>query len=123
MAHRPLVQLFLNLLVNAARATRHDAPNTIRITGQTEGEAVTLSISDTGMSAETRARLFEPFFTTGAERGGTGLGLTICRSIAERFGGSIAVSSTLGVGTTVTVTLRRAQAVGGARSQSAAAGA
>jgi signal transduction histidine kinase len=58
------------------------------------------------MSPETQARLFEPFYTTGKQSGGTGLGLVICRSIVERMGGSIAVTSTLDVGTTVEVSLR-----------------
>ena len=69
-----------------------------------------LRISDTGtgMTDETKRRLFEPFYTTGRMTGGTGLGLTICRSIVERMGGTIAIDSTYGEGTTVTVTLRRA---------------
>lgn len=105
-----LVQLIMNLLHNAARASRADVTNTIRIEAATHPDSVVLSIADTGtgMSAETRARLFEPFFTTGQKTGGTGLGLTICRSIVERMGGSMAIDSELGRGTTVSVTLRRA---------------
>jgi len=103
-----LVQLVLNLLVNAARASRADAPNTIRTAARRAGDRVILAISDTGtgMAPETLARLFEPFFTTGRDRGGTGLGMTICRSIAERMGGTIEVTSQLGQGTTVEVSLR-----------------
>lgn len=105
-----LVQLVLNLVVNAARASRKDAPNTIRIAAEEHEDAVVMTISDTGtgMSAETQARLFEPFFTTGRASGGTGLGLTICRSLVEKMGGSIDLDSELGRGTTVRVTLRRA---------------
>jgi signal transduction histidine kinase len=61
------------------------------------------------MPPDVRARLFEPFFTTGRTTGGTGLGLTICRSIVERLGGSIAIESEQGVGTTVSVTLKAAR--------------
>ena len=106
----PLVQLITNLLHNAARAKRPDAPNTIRIDATPAGDQVVLRVSDTGtgMSPEVRARLFEPFFTTGRTSGGTGLGLTICRSIAERMGGSIGIESEQGRGTTVSVTLKRA---------------
>jgi two-component system NtrC family sensor kinase len=106
-----LVQLILNLVVNAARASRLDVENTIRIEAVTTSDDVIVTVSDTGtgMSAETRARLFEPFFTTGGDRGGTGLGLTICRSIVERMGGSIELRSTLGEGTAVEVRLRRAE--------------
>jgi two-component system NtrC family sensor kinase len=102
-----LVQLVLNLVVNAARASRPDAKNEIRVDARVDGEDVVLTVADTGtgMSEATRARLFEPFFTTGGGRGGTGLGLTICRSIVERMGGTIAIESELGVGTTVSVRL------------------
>jgi signal transduction histidine kinase len=105
-----LMQLLTNLLHNAARAKRPDAPNTISIATRIDGNRVVLAVSDTGtgMTAETKARLFEPFFTTGRATGGTGLGLTICRSIVERMGGTIAIDSELGVGTTVSVTLRLA---------------
>jgi signal transduction histidine kinase len=105
-----LVQLVMNLLHNAARATREGHLNTIRIETTTHPTNVVLAISDTGtgMSKATRERLFEPFFTTGRTTGGTGLGLTICRSIVDRMGGSIAIESELGAGTTVLVTLQRA---------------
>lgn len=106
----PLVQVITNLLHNAARAKRADAHNTIRIDAEAVGERVVLRVSDTGtgMSPDVQARLFEPFFTTGSKTGGTGLGLTICRSIVERMGGSIAIESEQGRGTTVSVTLARA---------------
>lgn len=106
----PLVQLITNLLHNAARAKRPDAHNTIRIDATATDDHVVLRVSDTGigMSPEVRARLFEPFFTTGRTTGGTGLGLTICRSIVERMGGSIGIESEPGKGTTVSVTLQRA---------------
>ncbi len=105
-----LVQVVLNLVVNAARATQPGVPNTIRVAARATESTVILAIADTGtgMSAETQARLFEPFFTTGATTGGTGLGLAICRQIVERMGGTIAITSALGSGTTVEVTLQRA---------------
>jgi signal transduction histidine kinase len=105
-----LVQLLLNLIVNATRATRPDAPNAIRVAAKSTADKVILEISDTGcgMSAETLAKIFEPYFTTGQTTGGTGLGLPICKSIVEKMGGAIDVQSTLGLGTSVYVTLRRA---------------
>lgn len=105
-----LVQVVLNLVTNATRATRPGAANTIVVSAEERPATVALRVQDTGtgMSPETQARLFQPFFTTGAERGGTGLGLSICRTLVERMGGTIDVRSTLGEGTTVEVVLPRA---------------
>jgi signal transduction histidine kinase len=103
-----LVQVVLNLLANAARAGRSDADNLVRISAELRDGEVALAVCDTGvgMDEETRARLFEPFYTTGRDRGGTGLGLAICRSIVDAAGGRIEVDSTLGIGTTMTVFLQ-----------------
>ena len=105
-----LAQLLTNLLHNAARAKRADTTNTIRISTETRDDVVILRVSDTGtgMTDETKRRLFEPFYTTGRTTGGTGLGLSICRNIVERMGGTVTIDSTFGAGTTVSVTLRRA---------------
>jgi two-component system sensor histidine kinase HydH len=66
---------------------------------------VQLRISDTGvgMDAEAIARIFEPYFSTKAI--GTGLGLTIAKRNVEANGGTIAVTSDRGKGTSVTITL------------------
>ena len=53
--------------------------------------------------------MFEPFFTTRADRGGTGLGLATCQQIVVDAGGSIFVSAVLGEGTTFTVLLPRSE--------------
>jgi len=67
-------------------------------------ETVVIEIADTGvgMDREALARIFEPYFSTKAT--GTGLGLTIAKRNVELNGGSIAVNSQKGVGTTVTLT-------------------
>jgi signal transduction histidine kinase len=103
-----LVQVFVNLITNAARATRPDAINHIRITARVDGARVAIAISDTGcgMTDEVRAQLFQPFFTTGRESGGTGLGLVICRTMIERMGGTLDITSAPGVGTVAEISLR-----------------
>ena len=57
------------------------------------------------MSDETRQRCFEPFYTTGADKGGTGLGLSVAYGIIQRHNGEIRVTSSLGVGTEFTLAL------------------
>jgi signal transduction histidine kinase len=108
-----LVQVFLNLITNAARATRTDALNHIRIGARVAGARVIIAISDTGcgMTEATRSQLFQPFFTTGRESGGTGLGLVICRQMIERMGGSLTITSEAGVGTVVEIALQGCTAV------------
>ena len=69
------------------------------------GDAVVIEFTDTGigMDPEASARIFEPYFSTKAA--GTGLGLTIAKRNVELNGGTVAVRSQKGVGTTVTITL------------------
>ena len=64
-----------------------------------------IDLTDTGvgMEPDALARMFEPYFSTKAT--GTGLGLTIAKRNIELVGGTISLSSTRGVGTTVTVTV------------------
>jgi two-component system NtrC family sensor kinase len=66
-----------------------------------------MEVADTGpgIEADLQRRLFEPFFTTRAQDGGSGLGLSLCRNIIESHGGTIHLSSEVGHGTTVSVTL------------------
>lgn len=109
-----LAQVFLNLLLNAAqaipsgRATEHE----VRVATSTTPEGqVLVEISDTGcgMSADVKARLFSPFFTTKAVGAGTGLGLFVCHNFVAAMGGEIAVESEPGAGSTFRVLLPAAQ--------------
>lgn len=72
-----------------------DASSRVCIVLRAEGLSVEIAVKDAGcgLPPGSEERLFEPFFTTKANRGGTGLGLTMARSVARRFGGSLRVSS------------------------------
>jgi signal transduction histidine kinase len=105
-----LNQVFLNLLVNAAHAIADTGRRgTIRVATRHEGDEVAIEIADngTGMPEAIRERIFEPFFTTKPVGHGTGQGLSLAHAIVvERHGGSIAVDSTPGEGTTFTIRLK-----------------
>lgn len=100
-----LGQVFLNLLVNAAQAMGDQGTITIR--SWSDGQHIFISIADSGsgMTEEVKAQIFEPFFTTKPPGQGTGLGLPISADIIRKHGGSIAVDSTPGQGTTFLITL------------------
>jgi signal transduction histidine kinase len=72
----------------------------------TDDQHVQITFQDTGcgMTPETLARAFEPFYSTKGEYG-TGLGLAICRQIIDNHRGTIRLDSMAGAGTTVTLTL------------------
>lgn len=105
----PLVQVFVNLLVNAAQAI----PERGEITVETRlrDDYVEVSVKDTGcgIPKEVRAHLFEPFFTTKPPGVGTGLGLWMVRRIVEPLGGHIEVESEGGKGATFRVLLPKAK--------------
>jgi signal transduction histidine kinase len=71
------------------------------------GVYVAISVADTGggIPPELIERVFEPFFSTKGERGGTGLGLSMVRWFAEQAGGAVELQSAVGMGTTVTLLL------------------
>ena len=104
-----LVQVFLNLVVNAAQAIPegHADLNEIRIrTYPVDGvKAIVVEVSDTGsgIAPDVIRKLFTPFFTTKPHGIGTGLGLAICQRIVTALGGEIAITSDVGKGTMVRV--------------------
>ncbi len=100
-----LNQVFMNLLVNAIQAIEEEG--TISIRTSIEDTHATIQIADTGsgIPEDIKRRLFEPFFTTKEVGKGTGLGLSIVYGIMKRHNGHITVESTVGKGTTFTITL------------------
>jgi two-component system sensor histidine kinase HydH len=77
----------------------------LTLTARQHGRLAEIVVADTGtgIGEADLARIFEPFYTTKAR--GSGLGLAICKKIVEEAGGTIAVASEPGKGTTFTVTL------------------
>lgn len=110
-----LQQVLMNLCVNARDAMT--GAGVLRIRVHSEGETVRICISDTGegIDAHTKARIFEPFFTTKTNGRGSGLGLATAKEMVELHGGSISVSSAVGMGTAFTIVVpasTRAQSEG-----------
>ena len=121
-----LVQVFLNLLVNAAQAIPGNAPdrNEVRLaTSIDDGGRVAVEISDTGVGIpeDVLPRIFDPFFTTKPVGVGTGLGLSICHSLITAMGGSIEVASKVSVGTRFLILLPAADPVAALQRTSARA--
>jgi signal transduction histidine kinase len=109
-----LENVVVNLVVNARDAMPDGGRITI-VTGRQEladGPRVVLTVADTGsgMDEATRARIFEPFFSTKPEGAGTGLGLATAYGSVTGWGGTIDVTSEPGVGTTFRLLLRPAEA-------------
>jgi signal transduction histidine kinase len=111
-----LEQVLLNLSVNARDAMPGGGVLTIASANGGAARTVTLAVTDTGtgMRDEVKDRIFEPFFTTKEPGKGTGLGLSTVYGIVNQSGGTIAVESGVGVGTTFTITLPAAESMVGA---------
>jgi signal transduction histidine kinase len=110
-----LTQVLLNLTRNAIAYTPAGGIVSISLRAP-DAETVTLAVADTGMGIpqEDLDRIFERFYRTDGSRarssGGFGLGLAIVRDFVTAMGGAITVESTVGEGSTFTVTLRPAAA-------------
>jgi PAS domain S-box-containing protein len=114
---RAVKQILLNLLSNALKFTGDGGRVTLgaRAT-QDAGIAVAVADTGAGIAPDHLARIFEPFQHVNASVSrasqGAGLGLSICKRLADLNGLDLAVASTLGEGTTVTLTFPREQAAG-----------
>lgn len=108
-------KVLTHLVANAAHAIAPGAAERNRIAiacrAATQPGYVVIEVGDTGtgIAPERVGGLFEPTFTARPQCTGIGMGLFTCRDIIQRAGGTIEIESTLGVGTTVRITLPLAQ--------------
>jgi len=121
-----LIQVFINLMLNSAQSITDSGSIIVRSCLQPAGElnkkankedtnsfqpeekAIIIEIEDNGcgISKEIMKKIFDPFFTTKKRTEGTGLGLSVAKSIIDMHGGFMRVESGLGKGTKVTISLR-----------------
>src|SRR5216117_2104586 len=102
---RELRKAFLNLIVNAFEALGGSGRLALTASYAADAGTLTVTIEDTGvgMSEETMSRAFDLFYTTKPD--GTGLGMSIARSVVQLHGGELTLQSRLGHGTRVQVRL------------------
>jgi signal transduction histidine kinase len=98
-----LVQVFLNLILNAVDATTRGGRIDIRAEHSADTVVVTVHDDGLGIAPEHAARLFQPYFTT--KKYGTGLGLFVTRKLLANHGGTVEFTSAPGRGTTFRVCL------------------
>ena len=98
-------QIFVNLLMNAWQACELDLEKgcIIEVSIFEQGTNICIEVKDNGcgMSEDTIAHMFDPFYTTKEVGKGTGMGMTLVYAMVNDHGGKIEVNSTLGTGTTI----------------------
>jgi signal transduction histidine kinase len=107
-----LRQVVFNLVGNALKATAAgEVALRLQVSGDPDdrGTPATLSVTvtdtGTGMAQEMLDKVFEPYVQAGPSKGGTGLGLVICRDLVRTMGGDIAIASAPGVGSEFTFSI------------------
>jgi two-component system sensor histidine kinase AtoS len=100
-----LQQVFMNLLLNAADAMPEGGTITLQTVYDAPSNTIWITVSDTGkgFAENMLSKIFQPFFTTKPK--GTGLGMAIVKRLVEQHGGSIAVESSPGKGTSIIFSL------------------
>jgi two-component system sensor histidine kinase HydH len=98
-----IVQMLLNMMKNGIQAMPDGGDLHVELETVRSRALIKITDSGIGIPPENLPHIFEPFWTSKAR--GTGLGLALCRKIAQEHGGSMTVESVVGAGTTFTVTL------------------
>ena len=100
-----LESALINLILNACHAIHEKEEGELAIRAHHVGERVVVTVADTGVGipAEVLPHIFEPYFTTRHEEGGTGLGMSILQNVAEIHNAKLELDSRHGEGTTVSL--------------------
>ena len=106
-----LWQLFHNLIQNALKFRRTDIPPVIKVFSEDIGDSYVISVADNGIGIEKKHfdrifQIFQRLHPKGVFEG-TGIGLAVCKKVAELHGGRIWVESTFGQGTTFHVAIKK----------------
>lgn len=105
----PLHNLLLNLLSNAVKFRAADRPCVVRIESRRDGDVVEVTVADNGIGFEQgyAEKIFQPFLRlhTSSDYEGSGIGLAICRRVAQRYGGSLTGAGEEGKGAVFTLRL------------------
>ncbi|NQZ89348.1 MAG: response regulator [Colwellia sp.] len=109
-----IYQVLLNLCTNALQAMSQKKGQLSidideKIYGEREGYSLTIKDDGCGMSKQQQEHIFEPYFTTRKQQGGTGLGLSLCYRIVEGYLGHINVTSDLNQGSCFNIWLPKAE--------------
>lgn len=105
-----IVQVLINLILNAQHALEERPENRtldIKVDLSSDQQWLNIAVADNGngVSENVAHRIFDPFFTTKPVGQGTGLGLSVCKSMVEAHGGKLILEPTLGGGATFKVSL------------------
>lgn len=102
---RQISRVFSNIIGNAIKFTPRGGE--VKVTGRFSGTEIVVEVADTGIGipSKDQERVFKKYFRSDKVKGykGTGLGLTICKALAEEHGGTIAVASSEGEGSCFTI--------------------
>ena len=99
--HTRLRQIVLNLLSNAIKYNRRDGVVVLNVTATAQSARISVQDTGAGLDAQQLEALFQPFNRLGQEAGaeeGTGIGLVVTKRLVELMGGTLGISSTVGVG-------------------------
>lgn len=102
-----LSQVFLNLLINASQAIPEKGTVTLSTSEDTDNVYIKISDTGPGIAPDVLPKIFDPFFST--KKTGSGLGLSVSYNIIKSHKGQIKAESTLGKGTTFTISLPKKQ--------------